>query len=155
MKRILFPMITIALLTFAASPGISAEENEGPAHKRGKQFGGPGGPAPFFGAGLSEEERSKMMAAREKALADEPSLKREAEEAWAKLRELQERLNAAMIKADPSVAPIIEKQTAGMRERFGRMGQGVGKGRPGASGGAAGAFSDDAKASAEPKKAEQ
>lgn len=154
MRTIRLPLMILAAMTIATPLALGAEDQRGPGRKGGRQFGGPGGPGAFFGAGLTEEERTKMAAAREKALAEQPSLRTEAEEAWAKLRELQEKLSAAMIKADPSVAPIIEKQKAAMRERFGgRPGPGKAKSDAAPSGGAGGAFSDESKAP-KPKKPE-
>lgn len=166
-------LTAIALVAPAAT---NAEDQGGEGRKGRKQFGGPGGPGGpggFFGAGLSEEERQKLMAAREKAAADDPSLKAAGEElrglrekvqsgamsredAMAKSKEFFEKMNAALIKADPSVAPIIEKQKSAMRERWaGKKGPGGPGGAPG--GGAGGAFSDTPAPATAPgeKKADQ
>ncbi len=176
------------MLTAIALAAPVAAQPEPPGKEGGKQrraFGGPGGPAgpgAFFGAGLSEEEQQKMRAAAEKAFADDPSLKAEGDElrglrdkvqsgaatpqdAFAKMKAFGEKMDAALLKADPSLGPILEKRNAARRERFGGMKGpggfgGGGFGRPGGApdkapgGGAGGAFSDTPPPVTEPPKTE-
>ncbi len=174
MKTIRFSFIMLAAIALAAPVAIQAEDQGGEGKRGRKQFGGPGGPGGpggFFGANLTEEEKQKLMAAREKALADDPSLKATGEElrgmrekvqsgamsredAFAKMKEHNDKMNEAMIKADPSVAPIIEKIKADMKQRWaGKKGPGGPGGAPG--GGAGGAFGNTPPPAEEPKKADQ
>lgn len=173
MKTIRFSLVTLAAIALLAPVAMAAEDQGGEGRKNGKHFGGPGGPGGggFFAAGLNDEERQKLMAAREKAFADNPSLKTEGEElrgmrekvqsgamtkedAFAKMKAFGEKVDAALVKADPSIAPILEKRNAAMKERWaGKKGPGPG-GAPG-GGGAGGAFSDTPKAPGGEKKADQ
>jgi hypothetical protein len=74
---------------------------------------------------LTPEERQELMAARQKAMADNPDLA-------AQMKALQDKINQAMIKADPKVAPIIAKMEAA-RQQHGDGGPGGPGGGPGAS----------------------
>jgi hypothetical protein len=66
-------------------------------------------------ANLSPEEREKMKAAHEKAMQD-PAV----QAAHAKMRqahkEFREAMHAAMLKADSSVRPVIDKMKAGEKD---------------------------------------
>lgn len=67
-------------------------------------------------ANLSEEERSKLKAAHQKAMAD-PAVWAARDRLRQARREFREVLRPALLKADPSIQPILEKMRA---ERPGR-----------------------------------
>ncbi|HEX7517858.1 MAG TPA: hypothetical protein VF345_11305 [Chthoniobacterales bacterium] len=65
---------------------------------------------------LNEEERSKLKAAHQKAMAD-PAVRAARDRLRQARREFREVMRPALLKADPSVQPILEKLRA---ERQGR-----------------------------------
>ena len=67
-------------------------------------------------ANLSEEERAKLRAAHEKAMAD-PAVQAARDRLRQARREFREVMRPAMLKADPSIQPILDKMRA---ERQGR-----------------------------------
>jgi hypothetical protein len=67
-------------------------------------------------ASLNEEERSKLKAAHQKAMAD-PAVRAARDRLRQARREFREVMRPAILKADPSVQPILEKMRA---ERPGR-----------------------------------
>jgi hypothetical protein len=66
-------------------------------------------------ASLSEEERSKLKAAHQKAMGD-PAVWAAREKLRQARREFRDVLRPALLKADPSIQPILEKMR---RERPG------------------------------------
>lgn len=62
-------------------------------------------------AGLNEEERSKLKAAHQKALAD-PAVWAARDKLRRARQEFRDVLRPALLKADPSVQPILEKMRA-------------------------------------------
>src|SRR5438105_3588389 len=62
-------------------------------------------------ANLSEEERTKLKAAHQKALAD-PAVWAARDRLRKARREFREVLRPALLKADPSLQPILEKMRA-------------------------------------------
>jgi hypothetical protein len=67
-------------------------------------------------ANLSEEERAKLRAAHEKAMAD-PAVQAARDRLRQARREFREVMRPALLKADPSIQPILDKLRA---ERQGR-----------------------------------
>jgi hypothetical protein len=67
-------------------------------------------------ANLTEEERAKLRAAHEKAMAD-PAVQAARDRLRQARREFRELMRPAMLKADPSIQPILDKLRA---ERQGR-----------------------------------
>jgi hypothetical protein len=67
-------------------------------------------------ASLSEEERAKLKAAHQAAMAD-PAVRAARDKLRQARREFREVLRPALLKADPSVQPILERMRA---ERAGR-----------------------------------
>jgi len=67
-------------------------------------------------ASLNEEERSKLKAAHQKAMAD-PAVWAARDRLRKARREFREIMRPALLKADPSLQPILEKMRA---ERPGR-----------------------------------
>ena len=67
-------------------------------------------------ANLSEEDRAKLRAAHEKAMAD-PAVQAARDRLRQARREFRELMRPAMLKADPTIQPILDKLRA---ERQGR-----------------------------------
>ncbi len=94
-----------------------------PSEKSGKphwkKHGRPGGPMP----GLPPEEAQRLAAAREKAKAD-PTVRSLKDARDALDEQLEKAVNAAMLAADPGLAPVLEKvkqsrdRAKKMRDRF-------------------------------------
>ena len=59
-------------------------------------------------ANLSPEEREKLKAARQKAMQD-PSVQAAHEKMRQARREFMTSMRAAMVKADPSIQPVLDK----------------------------------------------
>ena len=62
-------------------------------------------------ASLTEEERAKLKAAHQKALED-PAVRAAQEKLRQARREFREVMRPALLKADPTVQPILEKMRA-------------------------------------------
>ena len=67
-------------------------------------------------ANLSEEERLKLKAAHQKAMAD-PAVWAARDRLRKARREFREVLRPALLKADPSIQPILEKMRAERPDR--------------------------------------
>ena len=65
-------------------------------------------------ASLNNEERSKLKAAHQKAM-DDPAVRAARDKLKQARREFREVLRPAILKADPSVQPILEKMRAERR----------------------------------------
>lgn len=65
-------------------------------------------------ANLSPEERQKLQAARQKAMQD-PAVQAAHAKMRAVHKEFRDAMRAAMLKADPSIQPILNKIPAGNR----------------------------------------
>jgi len=65
-------------------------------------------------ANLSPEERQKLQAAHQKAMQD-PAVQTAHEKMRAAHKEFRDAMHAAMLKADPSIQPILNKIPAGNR----------------------------------------
>jgi uncharacterized protein YbaA (DUF1428 family) len=63
-------------------------------------------------ANLCPEERQKLQAAREKAMQD-PAVQAAHEKMRQVHKEFRDAMHAAMLKADPSIQPILNKMPAG------------------------------------------
>jgi hypothetical protein len=116
MKRTL---LLLALGAFIAVPAMAQQpptnSTNAPSHVHSPGGGHMGGPM----AGLTPEERQEVMAARQAAFQADPSLQAEQEA-------LQQKIDAAMVAADPKVAPILAKMEANRK----MQGQGGGPGGP-------------------------
>lgn len=64
-----------------------------------------------FLASLSPEERAKLRAAHQKAMAD-PAVQAAKDRSRQSRRELRDLKRAAMLRADPSIQPILDKMPA-------------------------------------------
>jgi len=78
---------------------------------------------------LTPEERDELMAAHQAALAANPNLDMESKDLQEKQKALQEKIKAEMIKADPKVAPIIEKLEAAHQHHEGGPGASPSEGK--------------------------
>ncbi len=65
---------------------------------------------------LTEEERSKLKAAHQKAMAD-PAVQAARDRLRQARREFREVLRPALLKADPSIQPILDKMRPERAER--------------------------------------
>jgi uncharacterized protein YbaA (DUF1428 family) len=65
-------------------------------------------------ANLSADEREKLKAAREKAMQD-PGVQAAHEKRRQADKEFRDALHASMLKADPSIQPILDKMPKGER----------------------------------------
>jgi hypothetical protein len=97
-----------AVLQFA--PALPAQP---PADKPGRQFQME---RRARWSNLSEEERSKLKAAHQKAMAD-PAVWAARDRLRQARREFREVLRPALLKADPSIQPILEKMRAERPDR--------------------------------------
>ena len=71
-------------------------------------------------ASLNEDERARLRAAYQKALQD-PAVQAAREKLKQARREFRETLRPALLKADPSVQPILEKLRAERQEKADRQ----------------------------------
>jgi len=67
-------------------------------------------------ASLTEDERTRLRAAHEKAMAD-PAVQAAREKLRQARREFREILRPALLKADPTIQPILDKLRAERPER--------------------------------------
>jgi hypothetical protein len=90
----------------------------------GRQKGGGGGGGERAGmANLTSDERQKVMNARRTAMQD-PSVSSAKEKMTAAGKEFHDALNAAMLKADPSLKPILDKMPKREARSHGQAGEG-------------------------------
>lgn len=122
--KIILPLL--ALGTFLAMPALAqsaggTNSTDKPPHSAD---GGPG-PGGHMG-GLTPEERQELMADRKAVLDANPDLADQ-------MKALQDKINAAMVKMDPKVAPLLAKMDAAHKQHPDGPG---GPGSPGGSGSA-------------------
>ena len=117
MRRMRMKMLlTISILAAALQIAPVAYSQGG-----GRQRGGGAGGGGQMG-NLTPEERQKVMNARRQAMND-PAVSSPREKAQAAQKEFKEALDAAMLKVDPSLKPILDKMPKG-HEGHGRGGAG-------------------------------
>ena len=99
MKTVLTMSILAVALQIApvAFPQDANEPGNGPRHRQGGRF-----------ANLSPDEREKMKAAEQKAMQD-PTVQAAKEKMRQASKEFQDTMRAALLKADPSIQPILDK----------------------------------------------
>src|SRR5258708_26347746 len=98
MKRtlLLFALgLSLPCTAWAQSAPSTNEPAKPPPHE--------GPPPGGYHAMLTDEERQELQAARQAALAANPSLEAEGRDLMKKMNTYQEKLKAAMIKTDPKV----------------------------------------------------
>ena len=82
------------------------------AYTQGKQRGGGAGGGGGQMGNLSPEERQKVMSARRGAMQD-PAVTSAKQKLQAAQKEFHDALDAAMLKTDPSLKPILDKMPKG------------------------------------------
>ena len=102
--RTLFSIATLA----AAMQLLPSAYAQPPRERGGRRFQGERGAR---WAGLSDDERSRLKAAHQKAMAD-PNVQAAHDRLKQARRSFREVMQPAMLKADPSVQPILEKMRA-------------------------------------------
>ena len=119
------PILSGALCAMVLSLGLSSGQAQpaGPGERPGKPKWNKSAPGEQRVPGLTREEAQRLAAAREKAKND-PTVRSLKEAAEAVQQQLENAMNAAMISADPGLAPTLEKvkqsrdRAKGMRDRF-------------------------------------
>jgi hypothetical protein len=124
--KILLGVLCAALVVCAAPRAqaqtdqpATAEPSGKPQWKKNGKKGGPDGPM----GGLPPEEARRLGAAREKAMED-PTVRSLKEARDALDQQLEKAMDAALLAADPGLAPVLEKvkqsrsRAKGMRDRF-------------------------------------
>jgi len=101
MKLKTFLIISAIAATMSVAPFVSAETPD----EQGYGWHGRHGQ---FLANLSSDERAKLRAAHQKAMAD-PALQAAKDRARQARQELREARRAAMLRADPTIQPILDK----------------------------------------------
>jgi hypothetical protein len=104
-------LITMSILvgTLQFSPVLSAQDANENAPVRGGRW-------QHRLASLSPAEREKLKAARQKAMQD-PSVQAAHEKMRAARKEFITSMRAAMLKAEPSIQPVLDKLPAGRGNR--------------------------------------
>lgn len=121
MKTSIFSGALCAAVLSLAFSSVQAQPGD-PGERPGKPKWGKFGPADRV-PGLSREEAQRLSAAREKAKED-PTVRSLKEARDAIEQQLENAMNAAMLSADPGLAPTLEKvkqsrdRAKGMRDRF-------------------------------------
>jgi Spy/CpxP family protein refolding chaperone len=101
-------LLIISILAAALQIAPIAYTQGGGGRQRGGGAGGGGGQM----GNLTPEERQKVMNARKSAMQD-PSVSSARQKLQAAQKEFHEALDAAMLKADPSLKPILDKMPKG------------------------------------------
>jgi hypothetical protein len=119
------PILSGALCAVVLSLGLSPGQAQpaGPGERPGKPKWNKSAPGEQRVPGLSREEAQRLAAAREKVKND-PTVRSLKEALDAVQQQLESAMNAAMISADPGLAPTLEKvkqsrdRAKGMVDRF-------------------------------------
>ena len=98
--------MSILALAFQFVPAIRAQDDDEQG-KRGRRW-------EQRMANLSPDERQKLEAARQKAMQD-PSVQAAHDKMRQAHKEFRDAMRAAILKADPSIQPILNKMPAGNR----------------------------------------
>ena len=111
-------LLTISILAAALQLAPVAFSQGG----GGRQRGGGGAGAQGAGGGmasmanLTPEERQKLMNARRQAMSD-PTVAAAKEKMQAASKEFHDAMDAAMLKADPTIKPVLDKMPKGHEGR--------------------------------------
>jgi hypothetical protein len=109
--KLTFLLLPILAAGLQLAPTASAQ---GPQDRPGRQFAQE---RRGRWASLTEDERSKLKAAHQKAMAD-PAVQAAHDRLKQARRDFRDVMRPAMLKADPSVQPILEKMRAGRGDKF-------------------------------------
>jgi hypothetical protein len=103
--KLLVSMMTLAAAAVQLAPAVYGQdqkgESEGWRRHRSERF-----------ANLPTDERQKLQAAHEKAMQD-PGVAAAHEKMRQAHREFRDAMHAAMLRADPSIQPILNKMPKG------------------------------------------
>ena len=105
-------LLIISILAAALQIAPIAYTQGGGGRQRGGGAGGGGGQM----GNLTPEERQKVMNARKSAMQD-PSVSSARQKLQAAQKEFHDALDAAMLKADPSLKPVLDKMPKGHEGR--------------------------------------
>jgi len=109
MKKI---VSTLALvLAASAFTAIAQDAPAAPKHEGRQHMGAGDGMMRQALESLTPEERQQLMAARQKAEAD-PAVATAKQNAEAAMKQMREAMKSAMLKADPTIGPVLEKMEA-------------------------------------------
>jgi hypothetical protein len=109
MKAKTFLLVSVLAAGFQFAPMTFAQDDDaGGFAKRGRHA--------RFLAGLSTDERAKLRAAHQQAMAD-PAVQAAKERQRAASREFRELKRTRMLQADPTIQPILDKMPRGRRAR--------------------------------------
>ena len=119
MKRSLLLLLSCLPAFSLQAQSTNGDTNTAPTNPP-SQIGPPpmpprGGPGPM--ANLTQAEREQLKAAHDKAIQQDPSLEQKMKTAHEAMEEARQAMHGAMLKIDPSVAPILEKITPHKWER--------------------------------------
>jgi len=103
--KLTFVVVSALSLGLQIAPPLMAQS---PAEKPGRPFQGERLERRARWASLTEDERARLKAAHQKALAD-PAVWAARERLKKARREFRDLLRPALLKADPSIQPILEK----------------------------------------------
>ena len=143
------PFLLAALLAGSAVIPAAAQDTNAPGGT-GAGPGAGGGPMAKMMAGLTDAERQQLMAARQKALADNPQLTQEMQDLKAKhqaamspdadpsaradmmqaFTTYMQDMHTAMLKADPTIGPVLDKIDANRKQMMQAGGGAPGGGAP-------------------------
>jgi hypothetical protein len=98
-------LVLLVFGAFLAAPALAQDQNPPPGAPP------PGPPGGHHGI-LSDTEKQELHAAHDAAYQADSSLATEESDLKAKMEAFHEKVNAAMVKADPKVAPILAKLDA-------------------------------------------
>jgi Spy/CpxP family protein refolding chaperone len=115
MKIKLLLMISILALALQSNPAAFGQDTDQPGNGR---HGGRWGQRM---ANLSPQDRQKLEAAQQKAMQD-PAVQAASEKMKQARKEFRDAMRAAMLKADPSIQPILDKMPVHRRGSRGRAG---------------------------------
>ena len=100
--KLTFLLVPTLAAAFQFAPSVQAQS---PADKPARQFQME---RRARWANLNEEERSRLKAAHQKAMAD-PAVQAARDKLRQARREFREVMRPAMLKADPTIQPILDK----------------------------------------------
>jgi hypothetical protein len=102
-KMLLTIFATAAALQFAPAASAQAPDDQAGWRRGGRRA--------HMLANLSADERAKLRAAHQKAMAD-PTVQAAKDRAKQAMKDFRDMRRAAMLRADPSIQPILDKMPA-------------------------------------------
>jgi hypothetical protein len=102
-------MISIVSVALFSTPGLFGQDTDQPARGRRGRF-------TERLSNLSPQERQQLQAAQDKALND-PAVQAARQKMERARREFRDAMRTAILKADPSVQPILDKVPGGHSRR--------------------------------------